>query len=188
MYRRPFLQAGPPRRMTFAVRTAVPPMSMLTALRREMDTYEQDLPLFGFTTQQQVVETSLAQERLFATLSSLFGLVALALAAVGLYGVMAYSVNQRTREIGLRIALGASSQGVLALVVGQGMKVVLGGLVTGAIAAVGLTRIIASRLYGTSAADPSILTRGVTCPGCVPGLLAPCATCVQGASDGGAAM
>jgi ABC-type antimicrobial peptide transport system permease subunit len=140
--------------MTFAVRTAVPPMSLLTILRSELDAYERDLPLFGFTTLKYVVETSLAQERLFAALSSLFGLVALALAAVGLYGVMAYSVNQRTREIGLRIALGARGRSVLTLVVGQGMKVVLGGLGAGAIAAFGVTRFISSRLYGIKPTDP----------------------------------
>jgi putative ABC transport system permease protein len=156
MYR-PFLQSGPPRRMTFALRTAVPPLSLLTTLRHELDAYERDLPLFGFTTLKDVVEKSLAQERLFAALSSLFGLVALALAAVGLYGVMAYSVNQRTREIGLRIALGAGHRSVLALVVGQGMKVVLGGLAVGAIAAFGLTRFIGSRLYGITATDPFVL-------------------------------
>src|SRR6185503_9821219 len=95
--------------------------------------------------------------RWFATLSSLFGLVALALAAVGLYGVMAYSVSQRTREIGIRMALGARNENVLALVVGQGMKVVAAGLAAGAIAAFGLTRFIASRLYGISPTDPWVL-------------------------------
>src|ERR1044071_887383 len=71
----PFLQSGPPRRMTFALRTALPPMSMLTALRRELDATERDLPLFGFTTLTDIVEKSLAQERLFAALSSLFGVL-----------------------------------------------------------------------------------------------------------------
>jgi predicted permease len=155
MYR-PFLQSGPPGRMTFAIRTVVPPMSMLAAVRRELDAYERNLPLFGFTTVKAVVEKSLAQERLFAALSSLFGLVALALAAVGLYGVMAYSVSQRTREIGLRIALGAQGRSVLALIIGQGMKVVLGGLAAGSIAAFGLTRFIASRLYGITTTDPAV--------------------------------
>ncbi len=154
---RPFLQSGPPRRMTFAVRTAVPPMSMLTVLRRELDASEGGLPLFGFTTLKNVIETSLAQERLFATLSSLFGLLALALAAGGLYGVMAYSVNHRTREIGLRIALGARPRSVLALMLGQGMKMVFVGLVVGLIAAAALTRLIASRLYGTTVTDPGVL-------------------------------
>jgi ABC-type antimicrobial peptide transport system permease subunit len=143
--------------MTFAIRTAVPPMSMLTVVRRELEAYESNLPLFGFTTQMEIVEKSLAQERLFAAFSSLFGIVALALAAVGLYGVMAYSVNQRTREIGLRIALGAQTQSVLGLIVRQGMSVVFAGLVVGMIVAFALTRLIASRLYGIGTADPWVL-------------------------------
>jgi predicted permease len=155
MYR-PFLQTGPPRRMTFAVRTAVPPLTLLPPLRRELDAYEADLPLFGFTTLKDVVAQSLAQERLFAALSSLFGLVALSLAAVGLYGVMAYSVSQRTREIGLRIALGAPNRSVVSLVVNQGMKVVLGGLAIGSLAAFGLTRFIAGRLYGITPTNPAL--------------------------------
>ena len=156
MYR-PFLQSGSPRRMTFAVRTAVPAMTLLAGLRRELDAFEPNLPLFGFTTLKEIVEKSLAQERLFAALSSLFGAVALSLAAVGLYGVMAYSVSQRTREIGLRIALGAQGRSVLALIVGQGMKVVLAGLAAGSIAAFGLTRFIASRLYGITPTDPLVV-------------------------------
>jgi ABC-type antimicrobial peptide transport system permease subunit len=160
----PFLQSGAPRRMTFAVRTAVQPLSMLTTLRRELEAYDPQLPLFGFTTLESVVEKSLAQERLFAALSSLFGALALALAAIGLYGVMAYSVNQRTREIGLRIALGAQTRSVLGLMLSQGLKMVLAGLVVGLIAAVALARLIASRLYGISPADPLVLAL-------VPGLL-----------------
>jgi predicted permease len=163
MYR-PFLQSGPPRRMTFAIRTSVPPLSILTSLRRELDAVQRDLPLFGFTTLRSVLEKSMAQERLFAVLSSLFGVVALALAAIGLYGVMAYSVNQRTREIGLRIALGAQTRTVLGLMLGQGLKVIFVGLVAGLIAAVALTRLIASRLYGITATDPVVLA-------VVPGLL-----------------
>ncbi len=156
MYRS-FLQTGSPKQMTFAVRTAVPPLSLLSGLRHELETYDPNLPLFGFMRLKSRVEKSLAQERWFASLSSLFGLVALLLAAVGLYGVMAYSVSQRTREIGIRMALGARNQSVMALVVGQGMKVVGAGLGAGAIAAFGLTRFIASRLYGISAPDPFVL-------------------------------
>jgi predicted lysophospholipase L1 biosynthesis ABC-type transport system permease subunit len=156
MYRS-FLQTGHPRRMTFAVRTAGPPLTALTAVRSALEADEPSLPLFGFTTLQEVVDKSLAQERLFAALSSLFGLVALSLAAVGLYGVMAYSVSQRTREIGLRIALGAQGRSVLVLMVGQGMKVVLGGLAVGGLAAVGLARLIANRLYGTTPTDPLVV-------------------------------
>jgi ABC-type antimicrobial peptide transport system permease subunit len=94
----------------------------------------------------------------------LFGVLALALAAIGLYGVMSYSVNQRTREIGLRIALGAQTRSVLGLVLSQGLRVVLVGLVVGLVAAVALTRLISSRLYGITATDPLVLA-------VVPGLL-----------------
>jgi predicted permease len=153
MYR-PLLQTGLPRRMTFAVRTAMPPLSMLTVLRREIDSHERNLPLFGFTTLEAEIGKSLAQERLFAALTSLFGLLALTLAAVGLYGVMAHSVSRRTREVGLRMALGAGRRSVLGLIIGQGMKVVLGGLAAGLLAAVGVTRLISSQLYGISATDP----------------------------------
>ena len=152
----PFLRSGSRRRMTFAVRTAVPSMTLLARLCREFDAFEPDLPLFGFTALKEIVEKSLAQERLFAALSSLFGVVALSLAAVGLYGVMAYSVGQRTREIGLRIALDAQGRSVQALVVGQGMKVVPAGLAAGSVAAFGLTRFIANRLYGVTPTDPVV--------------------------------
>jgi predicted permease len=155
MYR-PFLQTGLPRRMTFAVRTAGPPLSMLTALRREIDSHERNLPLFEFTTLEDVIGKSLAQERLFAALSSLFGLLALTLAAVGLYGVMAHLVSRRTREIGLRIALGAGRRSVLGLIIGQGMRVALIGLVAGLLAAYSVTRFITSQLYGISPTDPRI--------------------------------
>jgi putative ABC transport system permease protein len=94
----------------------------------------------------------------------LFGVVALALAAIGLYGVTAYSVNQRTREIGLRIALGAQTRSVLGLMLGQGMKMVFVGLGVGLIAALALTRLIANRLYGIAVTDPMVLAG-------VPGLL-----------------
>jgi predicted permease len=160
----PFLQSGPPRRMTFAVRTAVQPMSLLTTLRRELEAYDSRLPLFGFTTQKDIVDKSLAQERLFAALSSLFGVLALALAAIGLYGVLSYSILQRTREIGLRIALGAQTRSVLGLMLGQGLKMVTVGLMAGLTAAVALTRLIASRLYGITPTDPLVLA-------VVPGLL-----------------
>jgi putative ABC transport system permease protein len=154
--------------MTFAIRTAIPPMSLLTTLRRELDAYERDLPVFGFTTLKDVVEKSLAQERLFAALSSLFGLVALALAVVGLYGVMAYSVSQRTREIGLRIALGARSRSALSLIAArnEGHRRVSGGA-----PAFGLTRIIASRLYESPRPTLGRCVGACNCTGCVAGLL-----------------
>jgi putative ABC transport system permease protein len=110
--------------------------------------------VYNVRTFTDLVEQSIYRERLVATLSSCFGLLALLLAALGLYGVMAYSVARRTREIGIRLALGARGSDVLKLVVRQGMALVLIGAGLGIVAAWGLTRVISNLLYGIRATDP----------------------------------
>jgi ABC-type antimicrobial peptide transport system permease subunit len=112
-----------------------------------------NLPLFDVKTQVEQASQSLAQERLFAALLSFFGLLALLLAALGLYGVIAHSVAQRRREIGIRVTLGAQPRDVLRLVIGQGMRLVAPGILLGLAGAYGATRWIASFLYEVRAVD-----------------------------------
>jgi ABC-type antimicrobial peptide transport system permease subunit len=113
-----------------------------------------DLPLFDVKTQVEQASQSLAQERLFAALLSFFGFLALGLAALGLYGVLAASVAQRTQEIGIRMALGAGTRHVLRLVIGQGMLLVGMGIAAGSAVAFWLTQLLKSWLYGVGVTDP----------------------------------
>lgn len=140
--------------VTFAVRTSGDPAAFTPAIRQAVREVEPNLPMARVTTQVAVAEGSLAIERLFARLLSLFGLVALTLAGIGLYGVMAYSVTQRTKEIGIRMALGAQRHNVLKLVLSQGMVVTVIGISVGVAGAIWLTRILRSMLFGVSATDP----------------------------------
>ncbi|MDQ3252598.1 MAG: FtsX-like permease family protein, partial [Acidobacteriota bacterium] len=141
-------------RMNLVVRTASDPMSMSAAIRREVQALDRNQPIYNVSTMEQTLDQSLATQRLATTLLALFAGVALILAAVGIYGVMAYSVTQRTHEIGIRMALGAQAGDVLKLVVSQGMLLALLGVGLGLIAAFVLTRLMASLLYGVSATDP----------------------------------
>jgi predicted permease len=149
----PWLQESRVGQMNFEVRTAGDPTVMLSAIRQAMREVDGNLPLFDVKTQVEQTTEALAQERLFAALLSFFGLLALLLAALGLYGVIAHSVAQRTREIGIREALGAQPRDVLRLVIGQGMRLVAPGVLIGLAGAYGATRWIASFLYEVRAVD-----------------------------------
>ena len=140
--------------MTLEVRTAGGPAGMLGAVRREVQALDKDLPLGEFRTLKTHLSSALSQERMTAALLSALGLLALVLAAIGLYGVISFSVAQRTREIGIRVALGAQSSQVLRVVLRQGMFLTLIGLGIGLAAAAVLTRFTASLLYGVSPTDP----------------------------------
>jgi predicted permease len=148
------------RRMTFAtfeVRTAGDPAASIAGIREAMREVDSNLPLSEIRTQVQQADETLAMERMFAKLLTLFGLIAQQLAAIGLYGVMAYVVSQRTHEIGIRMALGANRRNVLLMVVRQGMVLTVAGIAIGLAAAYVLTKYLeslTSMLFGVEPRDP----------------------------------
>jgi predicted permease len=139
--------------MTFEVRTTGEPQSVVASIREAVREVDPNLPISDVKTQVEQIEQTLRMERLFARLLSFFGLLALLLASIGLYGVMSYSVAQRTQEIGIRMALGAQVKDVLRLVIGQGMLLAIIGVALGVGGAIGLTRLLKSWLYEVSATD-----------------------------------
>jgi ABC-type antimicrobial peptide transport system permease subunit len=138
--------------------TDLPPGVLEPSITRTLAELDPNLTINSVRTMRQQVELSFDQERAVATLAGLFGIVALVLAAVGLYGVTAYTVAQRTNEIGIRMALGADRATVLGLVMRGAFQRVLLGLVLGLPLAVGAGRLISAQLYGVSSADPVALT------------------------------
>jgi predicted permease len=142
------------RSLSLAVRTTGDPLQLRAAVEREVKALVPNWPAFQFRTLDEGVELQGLLPRLGATLLGILGLFGLLLAAIGVYGVMAYVVKQRTREIGIRLALGAPIRTVLALVIKQGMAVCLIGVAVGLAAALVATRLLGSLLYGISPADP----------------------------------
>ena len=149
----PVLQAYEPA-MILNVRASADASALLEPVRRRVQELDSTLPLVRVLTADTLLDQTLWAPRMTAALLLIFGFIALALAAVGLYGVMSYSVSRRTHEFGIRMALGAGSRDVLRLVLRQGMLLVAAGLGTGLVVALAATRFIASLLYGVSAADP----------------------------------
>jgi len=149
----PYLQSIP-RQATFIVRSSGNPTAITASIRDAVREVDSNLPIFGVKTQSQQADESLVQERLFATLSSFFGVLALLLACIGLYGVMSYGVARRTNEIGIRMALGATSTRVTRMVMRETMLVVGIGVAIGLGAAVATTRLVAAMLFGLAPTDP----------------------------------
>jgi len=149
----PLQQTGIPF-LAFAVRTAGEPLAALPAVKAAVAGIDRNLPLSTPATLVSLVEGTTGPRRFSMVLLTLFSGLAAALAAIGLYGVMAYTVTQRSREMGVRLALGAAAGDVLRLVLGQGMRLVAIGLGIGLVAALLLTRLIRSMLFGVSATDP----------------------------------
>jgi len=157
MRQRPVAIAGMgfARRMSLAVRTSVEPMNLTNAIRQEVWAIDRGVPITDARTMEQILATVTSQPRFNTILLGIFAAVALALAGVGIYGVLSYSVTQRTREIGIRIALGARRGDVLRLVVRQGMLLALLGVAIGLAASFALTRLMTGLLYEVSATDPA---------------------------------
>jgi putative ABC transport system permease protein len=139
--------------MNLLVRTAVPPKSITSAVRAQISAVDPDQPITGVQTVDELVETSLAQPRFTMLLLGIFSATAMALALIGIYGVLSYSMVERRQELGIRQALGAQRADILRMVVRQGLLLVTGGIAIGLIAAFMLTRLISSLLYRTDALD-----------------------------------
>ena len=150
----PLLQ-DPNRTVTLAVRTAGDPSALVSAARAVVREVDPEIAVYSVETMGDSVQGSLRRERFLSALAGIFAAMALALASVGLYGLIAFAVSARTKEIGLRMALGAQRRSVLALVLGEGLRLVVAGLAIGLVAAAALTRGLASLLFEVTPTDPA---------------------------------
>jgi predicted permease len=139
---------------TFEVRTAANPRATIPGVRSVVSRLDNNLPIFDITTQSEMIDRSLFEARLIARLSSLFAALSLALACVGLYGLLSYEITRRTREIGVRMALGARPSDILGFIVRHGLGLTALGTVLGIAAALAITRYLGSFLYGVKPSDP----------------------------------
>jgi ABC-type antimicrobial peptide transport system permease subunit len=143
--------------MSLTIKTDMPPGPIIAAVRAELRAVDPEVPASQVRDMDDVLYSSVADRRLNTALIGAFGVLALTLAAVGLYGVMAFTVAQRTREIGVRLAIGASRQRVLGMVVGQGLRLVAIGIALGTIAAFPAAGLVATLLFDVSPRDVSVL-------------------------------
>jgi predicted permease len=154
----PFSQYNTPGERTLSVRAAGDPGVLIAAIRQEVRNLDPNLPVFNIKTFADQINQSVSRERLVALLSSFFGLFALLLASLGLYGVMAYAVTRRTRELGIRMALGARAGDVRWLIVRETMLLVLIGIAIGLPVALLATRVTEGLLFGLTPNDPLTIT------------------------------
>jgi putative ABC transport system permease protein len=146
----------PDRDVSFVIKASVPPLSLVRAVRNEIQTVDPDMPVERVRTLEQIVDEDIAAPRFRTTLLTSFGLTALLLAVVGLYGVISYTVAQRSREMAMRMALGAQQSSILKLVLWGGVPLVAAGVIVGLGGALALSRILESMLFGVSADDPVV--------------------------------
>ncbi len=140
--------------LAWCIRSSLDPNSIKTSVQREFQAVDGQMPVSKIRTMEQVISEGVARQQFNMLLLSIFAVIALALAALGIYGLMSYSVEQQTQELGIRMALGAAKQDIVRLIVRQGMTPALIGVVAGVAIAFGLTRVLASLLYGVKASDP----------------------------------
>jgi len=150
----PYEQQPNVKYLDLCVRTTGDPESMTPAIETAIASVDKSVALFNVRSQQAQIEELLLAERMLATLASFFGVTAAALAALGLYGVLAFLVTQRRREIGIRMALGAQASDILKMILGRGLKLTLSGILAGLLTALAVTRWLASLLFGVGATDP----------------------------------
>jgi ABC-type antimicrobial peptide transport system permease subunit len=140
--------------MFFEVRAEGPPATIVSELRSAVRQTDASLPLIALKTQAEETSEALSFQHLLARLTTIFGLLALLLAMIGLYGTLAYAVTRKTREIGIRMALGAKPVNTLGMVLRQGITLTLIGVALGVVATLGATRLISSMIFGVSPYDP----------------------------------
>jgi putative ABC transport system permease protein len=140
--------------MSLVVRSKSDPTGLAEALRQQVLGVDPNQPVYNVKTMENVIDDSMSASRMNTMLLSIFAGLAMILAMIGIYSVMSYTVTQNTREIGIRMALGAQARDVLKLIVGQGLVLTLIGVVVGVAAAFGLTRLMSSLLYGVTTTDP----------------------------------
>ena len=157
----PYIQQPEAGTLTYQVRTNMQPSALFPALRGVVQSVDRDLPIIDFRTQREQINATMQMERAFAALTAGFGVLALALACVGIYGIMAYSVAQRTNEIGIRLALGAQPAQVRSMILRESTWLTGVGITAGLGAAIGLTHLVKSMLYGVTPNDPTTLAAGV---------------------------
>jgi predicted permease len=157
----PYVQQKRVGGMTYQLRTRLAPAALLPSLRQVVQSVDRDLPLIDVRTQREQIDATMQIERTFAALTAGFGVLALALACVGIYGIMAYSVANRRNEIGIRLALGAQPAQVRGMILRESTWLAAAGIVVGVAAALLLTRLVKSMLYGIGPYDPLTLSAGV---------------------------
>jgi ABC-type antimicrobial peptide transport system permease subunit len=140
--------------MTLTLRTSVEPLSLVSAVRKQVSDLDKNLPVYAVQTMDDVLSAEVASQRFNAGALAGFAGLAVLLAGVGIYGVMAYAVSQRTREMGVRIALGAETGNVLCMILGQGLRLAVTGVGLGLAASFGLTRLMSGLLFGVKPSDP----------------------------------